>query len=84
MGIEGVLPTEDLDAKNILFEVTGSTCQGLGDGEAQELPMSWRIAKVPARKNLLQYEVYRFDRNLGKLAGYISERGRIGHRGKWP
>jgi hypothetical protein len=68
MGIEGVLPTEDLDAKNVLFEVAASTCQGLGDGELQELPMSRRVAEVFARKNLVQYQVDGFDGNLGRLA----------------
>ena len=68
MGIEGVLPTEDLDAKNVLFEVAPSTCQGLGDGELKELPMSRRVAEVFARKNLVQYQVDGFDGNLGRLA----------------
>jgi hypothetical protein len=53
MGIEGVLPTEDLDAKNVLFEIAVTTCQGLRDREAQEPPMSGRIAEVLARKNLV-------------------------------
>jgi hypothetical protein len=68
MGIEGVLPTEDLDAKNVLFEVAPSTCQGLRDRETQELQMSRRVAEIFARKNLVQYEMYRFDGNLGSLA----------------
>jgi len=68
MGIEGVLPTEDLDAKNVLFEVAPSTCQGLRDRETQELQMSRRVAEVFARKDLVQYQVDGFDGNLGRLA----------------
>ena len=84
MWIEGVLPPEDLDAKDVLFEVSGSARQGLGDGEVQELPMAWGIAETLARENLLQYNVDRFDGNLGSLAGYLSGGCTIGAGGKWP
>jgi hypothetical protein len=57
MGVKGVLSAENLHAEHVLFEVACSPSQGLGHREAQEVPMSRRVAELLARKNLVQHEL---------------------------